>query len=549
MLILAIYPGHNAAICLLRDGEVLLNVELERFTRTKHDYGFRNDFLDACLANAGVSIDHVDLLAVNRWLGSLPFGREGASLLPFDAPDTGGVESVPFRARLRGREIEAIAVNHHLAHAASAFFTSPFDEAAIFTIDGGGDAENASFSRGIGNRIESYEAGQLIDLASWWSSLTLNNYRMPRVHEWDPGSGAGKLMALAAYSRGDPAIQEQLDAEMHASVRSPGAFTDAHAGFAFNGDEDASDTRSDRSQALARAIQDITEREITRLFGEAFTRHPAGDLCYAGGLALNCIANTRALLDSPFERLHVPPCPNDTGLALGMALYAWHHVLGNRRQPGFFSPYTGFAFDETDRDRALRSNDDAYASSDADAASVADLIARNEVVCVCRGRSECGPRALGGRSILCSPAAPGIRDQLNERVKLREWYRPFAPIVLAEHAAEVFDDFLAWSPYMTTSATISPRWRERLDGVNHVDNTTRPQILERAANPFLHDVLTRVHEKTGIPVVLNTSFNRKEPIVESPSDALSTFAQLPVDHLVLGDRLLSKRSARMSDAA
>ncbi len=539
MRILSIYSGHNASICILEDGKVRINWELERFSRIKHDYGFSEAFLQRTLSLANVEIGDVDFVCINRGLPDDSVVRQGTLLRPADVPATTEHNVVPFVLPLSGKRFDALAINHHLGHAACAFFTSPFDEAAIFTYDGYGDAENSSIGVGRGNQIVGFERTHLADIAGWWASLTVNNYRMPRLHERDPGSHAGKIMALAAYGSADPQIARTLDRDMEAALRC--AHYPDDSSYAFNDAEDLSDTRSTRSQNLARAIQQRTEAEVTAQFRRVHERDPEQrNLCYAGGLALNCIANSTALSASAFHRLHVPPCPNDSGIALGMALYAYHHHFGGAREPGHFVPYTGPDYGDTTKAFGALARRDGLRFEEANRESLLSILCRREVVCFYGARSECGPRALGSRSILCLPDRVNCRDFLNQLVKKREWYRPYAPVLLAEAAADVLEDCPQDAAYMTTSARIKRQWRQRLGGVNHVDDTTRPQVLREEQNPFLYGVLRDVERRSGIPAFLNTSFNLQEPIVETPDDAWRSFLAMPVSYLATENCIVSK---------
>ncbi len=539
MNILSIFPGHNSAICILRDGEVLLNWELERFTRIKHDYGFRHDFLIESLNLCDLTIDAIDLIATNRGLESGTF-REGTVLRPFDVPATTMQTVVPFEVDIMGVKREALAINHHLAHAACAFFTSPFDEAILLTYDGYGDAENSSLGLGRGNKIECFERTQFADLPGWWVSVTLNNYRMPRVHEWDPGSHCGKIMALAAYGDSDPQMRQDLERDISEGLRQP-HYLEPHM-YAFNNSEDLSDTRYPRSQLLSRSLQDKTDEVVAHYFRFAGERYPdVPHICYAGGFALNCIANSRALQASGFDRLHVPPCPNDSGLALGMAMYMHYHHLGNSRQPTHFLPFTGPIHREASATFPELARQHGLTVVKMTNEHLVDILCQRELICFYGPRSECGPRALGARSILCLPDRDNCRDFLNFHVKRREWYRPYAPMILAEMAQEVLENFSLDSAYMTTSATIRHEWRARLAGVNHIDNTTRPQIVTEHQYPFWHEVLLAIYRRTGIPALLNTSFNLQEPIVETPFGTWQTFLAMPVPYLVTEDYIIAKR--------
>jgi carbamoyltransferase len=548
MRILSIYPGHNAAVCIVEEGKVRINWELERFTRVKHDYGFREDFLVRTLELAGLGIEAIDFIALNRGLPESGIVRAGTVLRPFDVPATTEREVISFAARYMGRRFDALAINHHLAHAASAFFTSPFEEAAIFTYDGYGDAENSSRGLGRGNRIEAFERTHVANIAGWWEAVTFNNYRMRRLHERDPGSGAGKIMALAAYGRLNPQVARRLEDDMREGLRCP-HYPDPRS-YAYNEAEDLSDTRNPRSQELARALQQLTENEVAHHFGTVHNRWPrARNLAYAGGLALNCIANSRALTKSAFERLYVPPCPNDSGIALGMALYAYYHHLGAPRRPGHFVPYTGPAYGNARAVFEGLAAAHGFEVRPTSPEALAEVLCGREIVCFYGARSECGPRALGSRSILCMPDRPGARDFLNVQVKWREWYRPYAPIVLVEAADEVLEERPQDSAYMTASARIRPEWRARMVAVDHIDHSTRPQILRQEHNPFLHAVIREVWRRTGIPALLSTSFNLQEPIVETPEEAWATFLAIPVSYLATDDFIIRKPGVDADDRA
>ncbi|NQZ56117.1 MAG: hypothetical protein HRT88_01415 [Lentisphaeraceae bacterium] len=538
--ILSIYPGHNSSICILEDEKVLLNWELERFSRIKHDYGFNEAFLKRSLELCDLSINDIDFVCLNRGLNNPYAVRQGTVLRPCEVPDTSKEFTHSFRAKILGREIDALAINHHLAHASGAFYTSPFEESIVLSYDGGGDGENYSQSIGHGNQILRFTTSNAPNLAGWWSSLTFNNYRMPRIHEWDPGSGAGKIMGLAAYGNYDSAIAARLKKDMLEN-KICNHYFDPSA-YAFNDAEDLSDVLHSRSQSLAKVLQDNTEESISKIFEQLYLEFEGiPNLCYAGGLALNCIANSRALNKSRFENLHVPPCPNDTGLAMGMAMYAYYHHMDKPRTADYFSPYTGPIYkNQRDEFNAL-AIEKGLIVEEVNHQEISNILVDRQIICLYRGRSECGPRALGNRSIICLPDLEGCRDKLNFEVKKREWYRPYAPIILEEHAQDILEPCPNSSPYMTTSSEIKKEWRKRLSGVNHTDNTTRPQILKSNHNSFLYKVLQEVYKRTGIPVLLNTSFNLKEPIVETPKDAVETFMKLPINYLITEDLILRKR--------
>tara|TARA_X000001382_G_scaffold91637_1_gene66169 strand:+ start:1478 stop:3022 length:1545 start_codon:yes stop_codon:yes gene_type:complete len=514
LIILGLYIGHNASACVIKDGELLVNWELERHTRIKHDFGYNKEFVEKTLNYCGMSWLDVDIVACNnpkaitRWIDkNRP--RENP---PFNIPDTGGAEYREFDLP----HSKGIAVNHHLCHVAGAYYTSPYISASIISWDGGGDAENFATAHGQANRIVNYCPEKKENLASYWSSICFNNYKMKRIHDWDPGSGAGKIMGLSSYGTPGGDDLESLLKQTLAEAPSPNNF-DPRAR-AFNQCEDLSDTTTDRSQNVAATLQNYT---VKKLISEINSMKKGEvNLCYAGGLALNCIANRDIVKHTHFENLHVPPFPNDTGLAIGAALYVWHHVLGNHKTTEYFSPYTG----------------PDYNVGTPDVEKVAALLKDEKIICYYEGRSESGPRALGHRSILCSPSIKNIRQKLNYEVKNREWYRPYAPIILEDNAKEMLSDYNEWSPYMQTSAIIKEEYKELLQGVNHVDNTTRPQILKKEHNEILYNII----KASGLPALLNTSFNYQEPIVETPEQAKATWEKMPVDVLVIGEKIYER---------
>jgi carbamoyltransferase len=568
LIILSICPTHDAAVTILRNGEVLLNLELERYTRVKNDYGFNEDFIRHCLDMTGLKITDVDLVAM---IGSDALfddddrsGKFDISPYPVPTPSSPN-DVVKFTCRMLGRRFPAMVVHHHMAHASAAYLTSPFERAAVLTIDGHGDGLSLTVSAGIDGRVEMV-SGKFMGGDNWplnWAAYCWNNYRMPRTDADRlpyllPGAGPGKIMALAAYGRSDENIRREIRADsMLRDARSfagppagpeAGGFAHPHKFlWSFNNFEDLSDSRSERSQDFACALQECTEAHLVDMFQAArdiLARRgfSSDNICYGGGLALNCIATTRAMERTDFKRLHVPPCPNDCGLALGAGLYAYSRVSGRGRVARALSPYTGPSYPA----EVVQAAADAAVAAipgltvrPIDADGVADLLIDGDILAMWRNRSECGPRALGHRSILARTDLPDLRERLN-RIKQREWYRPFAPIILAAAAAEVLENPVDHSYYMTTSAVIAAPWRERMAGVSHVDHTTRPQILTKENEPFIHAVIDKVHRATGIPAILNTSFNLSEPIVETPEQAVATYSKMSIRHLVLENVILSK---------
>ena len=512
MIILGLYTGHDASCCIIKDGEVLINWQLERYTRLKCDFGYNAKFVEKTLEHCGLTWLDVDIVACNKPPTITKWCKDhGMEIPPFDIPETGGVQFIEFPI---SKYTKGVAVNHHLCHVASAYYTSPYSSARAITWDGGGDAEHFSTAYCYDNKIKNYKPRVEESIANYWSTLSFANYKFKKLHDWDPGSGAGKIMGLSAYGTpvenakpiNDPEAFPSTSIELKNMLMSFGVESEY---------EDLSDGTTDKSQNVAASVQAYTVKRVL----EEIKQMPPGEanLCYAGGLALNCIANREIIKQTQFENLHVPPFPNDTGLAIGAALYVWHHVLDNMKINKYFSPYSG----------------PDYKVGTPDVQRVGEMIRDGKIICYFEGRSESGPRALGHRSILCDPSIPGIRDRLNNDVKRREWYRPYAPIILEEHAEEMLEDYNEWSPYMQTSAIIKPEYRDKLSGINHVDNTTRPQILRKEHNPTLYNIILA----SGLPAILNTSFNYQEPIVETPEQAKATAERMPVDVLVIGEKI------------
>lgn len=533
MISLSLYNGHNAAICIIKNGEIILNWELERFSRIKHDYGFNQKFLNKSLKLCNLKFEEIDFIITNKQC----YKRKP----PWEVPSTNDNKCVEFKIK----DKTAFALNHHLCHVSSSYFTSPFNEATIITQDGGGDSENFSVATATGNKINVFETKIVTNIADWWSSITLNNFRMKRIHKWDPGSGAGKIMALAAYGQPSIIIENLLKKTMLLGPNKK--YTDKRAS-AFNYDEDLSDDKSKRSKDVSASLQSITEKELKNIYDNIYKIYPNNNLCLAGGIALNCVANSR--VKSNYKKLHIPPFPNDTGLAVGMGLYHWHVILNNKKKTNFFSPYLGPNYNSSQTLKAIKNNnffikrifkfEKKLNFEKSSVEKISDYLSERKVICMFRGRSESGPRALGHRSIMCVPDSDKGRDYLNFKIKKREWYRPYAPIILDKFVDEILDDYIENSPYMTTSAYIKENWRKKLDAVNHIDNSTRPQILKKEHDPFLYELIESVYFKTGIPVLLNTSFNKQEPIVETPSNALNTFRKFNIDFLVLNDFIVKK---------
>jgi carbamoyltransferase len=470
---------------------------------------------------------------------------------------------------------------HHEAHAAAAFFPSPYPEAAIITADGVGEWSTASYGTGEGNRITiladirfPHSLGLLYSAFTYYAGFKVN-------------SGEYKLMGLAPY--GEPKYKDKILSEI-VDIKEDGSFrlnldyfnycagltmTSRKFHRLFGGPPRRPETKlTQRDMDIARSIQDVTEEIMLKMARHVHRVTGKKNLCLSGGVALNCVANGRILREGPFENIWIQPAAGDAGSALGAALYGWYQYLDSpRRADGLRDSmkgsYLGPAFSPDEIENFLKAKDCPYTRLDdaALAAKVADLIADEKVVGWLHGRMEFGPRALGARSILGDARSPKMQETMNLKIKFRESFRPFAPSVLREKAADYFEIHSA-SPYMLLVAPVRPEIRrdmteeeQRLFGlrklnvvrsevpaVTHVDYSARVQTVTADHSPVYHAMIKQFNDKYGSPVIINTSFNvRGEPIVCTPEDAYLCFMRTNMDYLVLGNCLLEKKVQKPLD--
>lgn len=592
---------HDSAAALLRDGAIVAAAQEERFSRKKHDASFPAGAVRYVLEEGAVSLDRVEAVVFY----DKPFLKFERLLETYHAFAPRGLKSfltampVWIREKVFMRSLLESALReclppggtlpplrfseHHLSHAASAFFPSPFAQAAVLTVDGVGEWATTSIARGDGASLES-----LLEL-HFPHSLGLLYSAFTAYCGFRVNSGEYKLMGLAPY--GDPrsdrtrGFEEKIRAEL-IDIRDDGSFVLNMRYFAYATGLRMYDERrwralfgvgprpaesGDMPQAymdLALAIQNVTEDVVARLAATACERAGSENLCLAGGVALNCVANGKLLRSGRFRNLWIQPASGDAGGALGAALAYWHTGLGMPRTPAsgdaMSGSYLGPAFGGEAVARVCK-RFHAPSHTIADEAelvdTVADLLAAGKVVGWFQGRMEYGPRALGNRSILGDPRDPDMQKRLNLKIKYREGFRPFAPSVLAEEAQSRFGLDGAASPYMLLVAPVAedlrlplpenyqqlPLWerlycrRSSLPAVTHVDCSARVQTVSRETNPRYWALLDAFRRRHGCPVLVNTSFNvRGEPVVCTPEDAYLCFMRTEMDCLVLGDALLYK---------
>lgn len=563
---------HDSAASVVVDGEVVAAAQEERFSRKKHDASFPRHAIEYCLKQAGVSVEQIDHVAFyekpfkkfERILEThLRFAPYGWKVFCRSMPTWLRSKlylSTAIRKGLGGRYKKRIVfAEHHESHAASAFFPSPFEQAAVLTADGVGEWATTSFGVGNGNRI------QLQQEIVFPDSLGLLYSTFTAFCGFRVNGGEGKLMGLASYGNPvfkDMILKEVVDLKQDGSFRLNQKYFNYCTGvtmfspeFArlFGGPARESEAEiTPREQDLAASIQHVTEEILLRIARHVHQRTGCPNLCLAGGVALNCVANGRLLREGPFEKVWVQPAAGDAGGSFGAALFVWHQLLEKQRTPNKFAPpFLGPAADES-KDEDKDKNEAAqlplphnvilrkFDSQQAVAVEAASLLNRGEILGWFQGRMEFGPRALGNRSILASPLCVGMKNKLNAKVKFRESFRPFAPLVLAERASEYFD-LAVDSPFMLLAARVlNP---SSIPEASHVDQTARVQTVTVDQNQTLHELLTAFEAESGCPVLINTSFNvRGEPIVCSELDAIDCFLRTGLDALVVGKTLYQKPS-------
>lgn len=551
---------HDAAAAIIKDGVLIAAAQEERFTRKKHDYNFPVNAIQYCLKEAGISSKKLDyvgfydkpLLKFERILSTY-IATFPKSLQSFLTALPLWIKEKLWIRQLIKKELSydgpILFSEHHLAHAASAFLVSPFNEAAILTIDGVGEWETATYGYGKGADITLLKRIQFPhSLGLLYSAFTY--YLGFRVN-----SAEYKVMGLAPY--GKPVYTELILKEL-IHVKDDGSFKMNMKYFAYdyglrmtNRKFDVLFGRPPRKpestleqfhKDVAASIQFVTELIMVRMANHLYEETKLKNLCFAGGVALNCVANARILKETPFEDLFVQPAAGDAGGAVGVAYYLYNSVLNHPRnyvwQHAFWGPeYSDeqirIYLDEMKVPyRSLRRNELLK--------ECANLIADQNVVGWFQGRMEWGPRALGSRSILADARNPENQSRVNLKIKFRESFRPFAPSVLSERTSEYFETDTP-SPYMLLTAQVRPEKRH-IPAVTHVDGSARLQTVSREEHTIYYDLIREFDRQTGCPVIINTSFNvRGEPIVCTPHEAFKCFMRTKMDYLVLGGFLIAKK--------
>ena len=576
---------HDSAACLIKDGEIIAAAQEERFTRKKHDHNFPKEAVNFCLKFAGIKISQVGYVAFY----DKPFLKFERLLETYLTYAPVGIKSfikaIPLwiNQKLWMKEIIKKELNyegnvlfpeHHESHAASAFFASPYKEAAFLTIDGVGEWTTTSFGTGVDNKINiladikyPHSIGLLYSAFTYYTGFKVN-------------SGEYKVMGLAPYGEPkyvDLIMNELIDLKDDGSFKMNMKYFNYNAGLTmtnnnfhklFGGEPRKPESKlTQREMDLARSVQDVTEEVMLRMAKHIKKETGMKYLSLAGGVALNCVANGKILREKIFDDIWIQPAAGDAGGALGAALYVWYHYLDNERtadnkndfQKG---SYLGPEFNNTEIEDYLKQNKIEYKKVDDEELVniTADLLAEEKVLGWFQGRMEFGPRALGARSIIGDARSSKMQSVMNLKIKFRESFRPFAPSILEEKISEYFEIDRP-SPYMLLVADVKKErqklmteeqkklfgidklniLRSDIPAITHIDYSARIQSVSKETNPLYHKMISKFDEKYGSAVIVNTSFNvRGEPIVCEPEHAYRCFMRTDMDYLIMGNYIIDK---------
>ncbi|MBS1258282.1 MAG: Decarbamoylnovobiocin carbamoyltransferase [Candidatus Scalindua arabica] len=580
---------HDSAACLVRDGEIIAAAQEERFTRKKHDFNFPTNAVEYCLKEAVISAEELDYVGFYD-KSFIKFERILYSYLAY-APV--GIKSffksIPLwiKQKLFIRDIikkelgykgKVLFPEHHESHASSAFYPSPFSEAAILTVDAVGEWTTTSYGIGEGNNITitselmfPHSLGLLYSAFTYYNGFKVN-------------SAEYKVMGLAPYGEPkyvDIILDKLIDLKEDGSFKLNMKYFNYCTGLTmtnnrfnklFGGPPRKSESKiTQREMDMARSIQVVTEEIVSRMANHVYKETGKKNLCLAGGVALNCVSNGRLLREGPFENLWIQPAAGDAGSALGAALLIWYKYLENNRKldearVSQKTSYLGNSYTDKEIEDFLKKDEIPFEklSTVEIPSRIAELVAGENVIGWFEGRMEFGPRSLGSRSIIGDPRSKEMQSVMNLKIKYRESFRPFAPTVLREHVSDYFD-IDCESPYMLLVANIKDEKRvkmsneeEKLFGleklkvarsdvpaITHVDYSARLQTVTKEDNPLFYGVIEEFYKKTGCPMIVNTSFNvRGEPIVCRPEEAYKCFMRTGMDYLIIGSYLLDKKKQK-----
>ncbi len=553
------YFYHDTSACIVRDGRLVVALEEERFTRQKHTWGFPYQAISQALNAAGISADDVDHVAVSidplkDWPRKAAHALSlGIRMPPFLKHEVWRAWNRQrefndwFRSTWRGAKRPRLHnVAHHLSHIAGSFFVSPYERAALLSIDGSGEWSTTWMGETDGRDFTRFSESYFPNsLGSFYEAAT-------EFCGFKPNYDEGKTMGLAPF--GDPtrfydtmSRMVRVGPEGELSVDQSWFSFDNWSGRigsryieAFGAPRGASGAFEDRHNDVAAAAQRVLEDRVLEMCRVLERRSKAEYLVLGGGVALNSVMNGRILRETRFKDLYVMPAAGDNGTSIGAAYYVYNHVLGHRDRHFHDNPYTGLEYSNEQIEALLKECKLPYARSASVGRDTAELLRDGKIIAWFQGRSEIGPRSLGNRSIICDPTLPHMKDKINAEVKHREAYRPFAPSAITEARRDFFEIDVE-TPFMLKVCMVRPDKVAVLPAITHVDGSARLQTVTRETNPRYHELISEFGKLSGVPVILNTSFNiMGEPMVESPIQALRCFYSTGIDVLVIGDFIIHK---------
>ena len=574
MYILGINAYHaDSSAAIFKDGELVAATEEERFRRIKHWAGFPSEAINFCLREAGITLNEVDHITIGRDPKAKVWKKVKFVLANIHKRNTLLADRIKNSSKVKSIEAELAAISslkeeqikpkifnveHHRSHLASAFFASPFDEAAILSIDGSGDFTTTMIATGKDNQITVLDSVDFpVSAGLFYTAFTqflgfphygdeykvmgLAPYGKPMfadkirkiIHfepnglfSWDPEYFANTTEIKLDYTTNVPQISTLFGSKMIDVFGMPRAM----------GEE-----LTQQHKDLAASVQVVCEELILHILDHLHQRTGMKNVCIAGGVAQNSVANGKIIEKTKFENLYIPSAGHDAGISMGSALYAYNHILKQPRGKAIYSAYTGSRFSNDEVESFLRSRGISYKRMEDEVLfqKIVDKLVEPGVVGWFNGRAEFGPRALGARSILADPRNAHAKELLNSKIKRRESFRPFAPSILKEHVAEYFTK-VEDVPFMEKVFPIKEEKRALIPAVTHVDGTGRLQTVTKEVSPRYHQLIETFRRTTGVPILLNTSFNENEPIVNTPAEALDCFLRTQMDMLVLENCVIER---------
>jgi len=560
--------AHEASACLLKDGRVCSLIEEERFNREKHTWKYPAQAIEACLAMEGITINDVDRITfywqpykeftenLSHFLKYLPESLNllkapsGSSELTFSKRVLSmyGLPNALRKHLKLSQKPKVEFIEHHLAHAASCFFVSPFEEAAILTIDGRGESITALSAFGKGNKIKKLSEIKVPNsLGHLYAALTAFLGFKPLFDEW-------KVMGMSAYGkdRYKDVFADILKLKDHGRfdlnlkyfkfhTHGQGCWVSPYFIEKLGPPRESKAEYDQRHFDIACSLQRRVEEAGVHMANHLYERTQCPNLCMTGGVVLNCLMNKKIIERTPFKNFFTMPIANDAGTSMGSALFYYHQTLNKKREFVFENIFLGPEYDNEAIERVLKEKNVVYQKSAQIAKDTARCISQGNIVGWFQGRMEAGPRALGHRSIVVDPRDSKMKDRLNLRVKKREYYRPFAPSVLEEKVNDLFVMPKGQlSPYMILIGDVKEGKQNAIPAVTHADGTARVHTVNKKQNPLYWELISEFEKITGVPVILNTSFNENEPIVNTPEEAVNCFLRTDFDVLAIGDYLVTK---------